>query len=65
MSRIVCQEILEILGVQEGIVDNCNIDTSWDLESGSENKSADTTETIDSKHLRYVDKIFDIIQFQN
>ncbi len=54
MCGIVCEEILEVFGIHEGIVDNCNIESSGDLEGRSQDESADTSKPIDSKHFKYM-----------
>ena len=51
MCGVIGEEILEVFGIHEGIVDHCHIDPSWDLEGGSEDESADTAKSIDSKHF--------------
>lgn len=52
MCGVIGEEILEVFGIHEGIIDHCHIDPSWDFEGGSEDESADTAKSIDSKHFK-------------
>ena len=54
MCGVIGEEILEVFGIHEGIVDHSYIDTSWDFEGRSEDESANTAKSIDSNHFKIV-----------
>jgi hypothetical protein len=51
MGRVILQEVLEVLGIHERVIDGRDVEPSGVLEAGSEYESTDSTQSVDSNHI--------------